>query len=110
MSESNSTLRHPSHRPADYSFRSHYYIPHTYTTNVFHSYRKQNTGLKWAGQLITQIWKLIYGQWIHHSKFNHTGEALDDHAKYLILDAKIIEEYEQVQDTLTYCYSPYFGT
>ena len=81
-----------------------------YTTNVIHSHRKQKTGLKWASQLITQIWKLIYGQWLHHSKIRHAGEALDDNARELILDAEITDKHERGQDTLTYCYNPYFGT
>ena len=51
-------------------------------------------GLKLASQLITQIWKLIYRQWLHHSKLNHTGEALDNHTKELILNAKILDEHK----------------
>ena len=81
MSEPNPTFRHPSHRLVVYNFRYHSHIPRTYTTNVFHSHRKGKTGLKWAGQLITQICRLIYVQWIHRSKLNHAGEALYDHAK-----------------------------
>ena len=58
---------------------------------------KENTGTKWANQLITQIWKLVYGQWLHHSKLNHAGEVLDDHTKELILDAKITYKHKQGQ-------------
>ena len=61
-------------------------------------------GLKWASQLITQIWKLIYSQWIRHSKLKHTGGALGDNTKELILDAKSTDEHGKVQDTLTYHY------
>ena len=50
-------------------------------------------GLKWASQLITQIWRLIYGQWTHHSKIKYAGEALDDHAKDMILDTNITDEH-----------------
>ena len=35
------------------------------------------TGLKWDSKLITQIWKLIYGQCLHHSKHKHAGEMLE---------------------------------
>ena len=76
MSELKPTLINPSHWINVYSFRYHSHIPQTYTTNVFHSHRKQEIGLKWASQLITQTWNLIYGQWIHHSKPKHAGEAL----------------------------------
>ena len=91
MYESNYTLRHPSHRLAIYNFKFHRYIPHTYTTNVFHSHWKQKTGLKCSSQLITQLWKLVYGQWLHRSKLNHAGELLDNHTKVLILKAEITE-------------------
>ena len=84
--------------------------PRTCTTHVFHSHWKQKTGLRWAIQLITQIYKFIYGQWIHHSKLKHTWEALVGHAKEMILDAEITDEHKQVQDTLPYRYNPYFGT
>ena len=70
----------------------------------------KKTGLKWAIQLITQIWKLIYGQWIHHIKLKHTGEALDDNTKELILNAEIKDEHGSGQNTLPDCYNPYFGT
>ena len=77
-----------------------------YTTNVFYSHRKQKTGLKWAIQLITQIWKIVYFQWPHFSKLRHAGGALDDHTKELILDAEIIEEHKQGQYNLPYHYNP----
>ena len=67
ISKYNSLLRDTSHRLAVYKFRFDSYIPRTYTTNVFHSYWKQKTGPKWSSQIITQILKLIYGQWIHRS-------------------------------------------
>ena len=38
-------------------------------------------GLKWDSQLITQIWKLIHGQWFHCSKLKQAGEALGDNNK-----------------------------
>ena len=44
MSEPNSTLRVPLHRLVVYNFRYHYHIHCTYTTNVFHSHRKQKKG------------------------------------------------------------------
>ena len=86
MSEYNPTIIHSSHRLAIYNFRYHSYIPRMYTTNLFHSHWKQKTGLKWASQLITQIWKLVYGKWLHRNKINHTGEALYDQTKEIILD------------------------
>ena len=52
----------------------------------------KKTGLKWDSQLITQIWRLVYIQCLHHSKVNHAGEALDDNAKELIIDAKITDK------------------
>ena len=67
-------------------------------------------GLKWDSQLITQIWKLIYRHWIHHSKLNHTVEALDNHTKELIPDAEIIDKHELGQETIPYWYNPYFIT
>ena len=81
-----------------------------YTKKIFHSHRRQKTGLKWAYQLITQIWRLVYGQWINRSKLNHTEEAFDNHSKELILSDEIIDEHKQVQDTLPNLYNPYFGT
>ena len=66
--------------------------------------------LKWAGQLITQIWRLIYGQWLHHIKLKHARQALENHAKEYILDAKIKDKYKRGQDALTDLYNPYFGT
>ena len=66
--------------------------------------------LKWAIQLITQIWKLINDKWIHCSKLKDAVESLDDHTKVLILDAKIIDEHERGQDTLPYHYNPYLST
>ena len=56
------------------------------------------TVIKWASQLIIKIWKLIYGQWFHHSKLKHLREALGDNTKELILDAKITDENGQDQD------------
>ena len=41
MSKYKSTLKHPSHWLSVYIFRLHSYILHTYTTDVFHSHRKQ---------------------------------------------------------------------
>ena len=70
----------------------------------------KRTGLKWSSQLITQIWKLIHRQCLHHSKLKHVGEALDNPANDLILDSKIKDKHEQVQDTLPNRYNPYFGT
>ena len=67
-------------------------------------------GLKWASKLITQVWRLIYGQWIHHSKFRHAGEALDYHAKELILEDKITDKHEQRQYAQPDLYNPYFVT
>ena len=110
MSKSNSTLRHPSHRLDVHNFRFHFYIPHRHTTNVFQSHRKQKTGLKWSIQLITQIWKLIYGQWIYNRKLKHVRGALGNHTKELILKAKITDKHKQGQDTQPYRYNPYFGT
>ena len=48
---------------------------------------------KWASQLITQIWRLIYRKWLHRIKVKNAGEVLDDHAKEFTLDAKITDEY-----------------
>ena len=62
-----------------------------YTTNVFHSYRKQITVLKWSSQIIAQIWKLIYFQWIHCSIFKHAVESLDDNTNELIINTEIID-------------------
>ena len=67
-------------------------------------------GLKWASQLITQIWELIYRQWLHRSKLNNKGEALDDHTKELIRVAKITDKHKRGQDTLPYRYNSYFFT
>ena len=78
----------------------------TYFTHI----GSRKTGLKWASQLITKIWKLVYSQWLHHSKLKHAGKALDDHTKYLVIDAKITGKHKQVQDTLPYCYNSYFRT
>ena len=63
-------------------------------------------GLKWASQIFTQIWKLIYAQWLHRSKLKHTIEALDDNTKELIINAKIIDEHGRGQDTLPDRYNP----
>ena len=49
------------------------------------------TGIKWAIQLVTQIWKLIYGQWIHQRKLKQAGEVLNNNTKELILDAEITD-------------------
>ena len=59
-------------------------------------------GHKWSIQLITQIWKLIYGQWRHYSKLNHTGEDQGDNIKELILSFKITDGHGRGRDTLTY--------
>ena len=64
----------------------------------------------WSSQLITQIWKLVYSQWIHCSKINHAGEALGDNTKEIILDSKITDEHSRGQDTLSDRYNPCFGT
>ena len=62
------------------------FLARTQQTYFTHIGSKQ-TALKWASQLITQIWKLIYGQWLHRSKFNHKGEVLEYHTRDLILDS-----------------------
>ena len=67
-------------------------------------------GLKWASQLITQIWKLIFGHWLHRSKLNLVGEALDGNTKELVINTEITDEHIPCQDTLPYCYIPYFIT
>ena len=79
-----------------------------YTTNVIHSHRKQKTGLKWASQLITQIWRFAYGKWTQCSKLKHSGESFSDHSNELILDADIAYEQERGQDALPELYHPYF--
>ena len=81
MSKPNSALCHTLHRLAVYNFRFHPQILCTYTTNIFHSHKKQKIGLKWASQLITQIWKLICWQWLHRSKLKNAGESLDYNIK-----------------------------
>ena len=73
-----------------------------YTTHMFHSNRKQKMGLKWASQLITQIWKLIYFQCLRRSKLKQSGEALNDNTKELIPDEEITYEHRQGKDKLTY--------
>ena len=40
---------------------------------------------------------------IQHSKLKHSGEAMDDNNKELILHAKITDKHDQGQDTLPYC-------
>ena len=70
----------------------------------------KKTGLKWARQLITQIWRLIYGKYIYRSKLKHMEEALDNHTKELILDTNITDEHEWGQGTLPNLYNPYFCT
>ena len=84
-------------------------LVHTLQTYFTHTENKK-TGLKWASQITTQIWKFINRQWINRSKFKHAREVLDNHTKELILDAEITYEHEQGQDTLPYRYNPYFGT
>ena len=81
-----------------------------YTQKTYFTHIGRKTGLTWAIQLITQICRLIYGQWHHRSKLKHALEALYNNAKELILDAEITDKHEQVQDTLTNLYNPYFGT
>ena len=100
MSKLNPTFRYPLHWLVIYNFRYPSYIPIIYTTNVFNSHRKQKTGLKWASQLITQIWKLVYGKWLHHSKLKHVGKAWEDHTMELILDADITDKHGLGQDEL----------
>ena len=39
-----------------------------------------------------KIWKLIHGQWIHHSKLKYAGEALENNNKGLILANNITDE------------------
>ena len=68
--------------------------------NYFTHTGSKKTVLKWASQLITKIWKLVYRQWLHCSKFKHAGEVLDDNTKEIIHIAKITYEHGQVQDTL----------
>ena len=110
MSEPNPSFRYPSHSLVVYNFNYHSHIPPTYARNVLQSHRKQRTGLKWTGQLITQICRLIYVQCLHCSKLINVEEALDDHAKGLILDADITDEHERGQDALTEHYTPYCCT
>ena len=55
----------------------------TYLTHI----GRRKTGLKWSSKLINQICKLIYGQWLHRIKLNHSGEALDDYTKEVIFYA-----------------------
>ena len=52
----------------------------------------------------------MYRQYLHHSKINHAGEALDDQAKEFILDTKITDEHKICQDALNDLYNPYFVT
>ena len=59
----------------------------------FNHTRIQKMVSKWASQLITQIWRLIYRKWLHRIKVKNAGEVLDDHAKEFTLDAKITDEY-----------------
>ena len=46
----------------------------------------KKAGLKCSSQLITQIWNLIYRQWLHHSKLKHSGEVLDD--RWIVIPRK----------------------
>ena len=65
-------------------------LTHTQQTYLTHIIIKR-MGLKWASQLITKTWKLLYGQWLHHSKLKNTGYVLYNHIKELILNTKIID-------------------
>ena len=56
--------------------------------------------LKCTSQIITQICKLMYGQWLHHIKLKHAVESLDDNTKEIIVNSEITDKHEQVQDTL----------
>ena len=79
------------------------YVPKSLTRTqqmYFTHIGSKKMGHKWSIQLITQIWKLVYGQWLNCSKPKHTIEALDDNTKELIIKSKIIDEHIHVQDTL----------
>ena len=69
---------------------------HTYFTHT----GSRRTGLKWASQIIIQIWNITHDQWLHYSKLKHAGYVLDDNTKELILGAEIMNENYSVQDTL----------
>ena len=71
---------------------------------------KQKTGLKRASQLITQIKKIIYNQWLYRSKLNHAGETPDNNTNELIFNDEIKDKQNRVQDTLPSRYNLYFGT
>ena len=53
-----------------------------------------------------EISRLVYILWLHCSKLKHDGEALESHAKELILDTYITEENERGQDALNCLYNP----
>ena len=110
MSKPNPTFSHFSHQLVVYILQYHSLIPRTYTINVFHLHWKQKIGLNWDIQLIIQIWRLTYGQWIHISKIKHAREALEYHVKELILEANITDEHERGKYALPDLYTQYFGT
>ena len=64
----------------------------TYFTHV----GSKRMGLKWSIKLITKIWKLIYGQWLHQSKLKQAGEELEENTTEIILHAKITDGHGQV--------------
>ena len=80
-------------------------IQKTYFTHI----GSKTMGLKWASH-ITQIWKFIYSQCLHLSKPKHTGEALYNHTRELIIDETISDKHKQNQYKLPYRYNSYFGT
>ena len=84
-------------------------LARTEQTYFTHTESKKR-GLKWASQIITQIWKLICLQWLHYSQLKQAGEVQDDHTKELILSAKIIDKHKRGQYMLPYHYNPYFST
>ena len=62
----------------------------------------RRTVLIWSSQLIIQIWKLIHGKWLHHSKLKQALEALEDNNIELIINAKITDEHSRGRDNLPY--------
>ena len=77
------------------------YLARTEQTYFTHAESKKR-GLKWSIQIITQIWKLIYVQWLHCSQLKQAGEVLYDHTKELVLNAKIIDKHKRGQYMLPY--------
>ena len=70
---------------------------HGYTLNkkYFEAKGKRNTGVRWASQVVKEVWNITWKYWVKRSAWAHSDQSLWYKMDCLSLQRDITSEYER---------------